>query len=346
MREGNLARGRRPFGMEPTAPSVPSWDGFAVPDLPVAAAAADFELLAGVVRDDYSLAGQDTETGWSALHYAAWPLGARSIWAGGRERDRREVLMELCDQSGPSDLDAKDERGRTALHLAAMSNNAAAIKVLCGEANASTACRDEDGNTPLLLAVRLQHVAAVSALVDQGADLCAPDTADGSTALMWACGEAAGRAEVVRALLRSHEVGLNQTQGDGCTALHIAVKQGTEEIVRLLIDAGADPQIVNHRWVGGTARRRRAAVPLLTPARLAAHHAGACGRRIKRACRQSVATFAARGREAVPAGGRRRRSAAPARNPWRRRRLLLRSGWRAGSECATTATCSGTVAPT
>jgi len=121
----------------------------------------------------------------------------------GKERDRLPVVQELCEQQTKTDVNARDHRGRTALHLAAMCNNSNAIRVLCSDSGADTESCDASGNTPLLLAVRLGNQAAVKALVTQGADLEVTDQ-EGSTPLMWAC-SANGAPEVVEELLKSHE---------------------------------------------------------------------------------------------------------------------------------------------
>jgi ankyrin repeat protein len=68
----------------------------------------------------------------------------------------------------------------------------------------------------------------------------------GSTPLHWAAGR--GDIEIVRMLI---DAGANVQSNIGYTPLHVAAEWGSVEIARMLIDAGADKTIINgdgRRW--------------------------------------------------------------------------------------------------
>jgi ankyrin repeat protein len=144
-------------------------------------------------------------------------------------------------------VDREGQGGWTPLHVAVAEGRAEVVRVLLG-AGADPAARTEDGRTPLHLALLLAP-ALVGVLRDAGAGLDAPSAAylDDVDALTGALGDgtppsgellswaAAGGAPAAARLLLDR----GATTDDG--ALHAAARHGRLELVRLLLDAGADP---------------------------------------------------------------------------------------------------------
>ncbi|KAI9648894.1 hypothetical protein NHQ30_001460 [Ciborinia camelliae] len=137
--------------------------------------------------------------------------------------------------------------GETALHIASRMGDVAMVRVLV-ENGARLEAEDGWGNTGLLSAARWGHPETIKYLLGQGADIYARD-AKGSTALLLACRHDCVAA--VRVLLASGaDVHARDYKGRG--ALHRAmagvnVIEGVdakvkEEIVRMLINAGAEPR--------------------------------------------------------------------------------------------------------
>ncbi|MFE7359009.1 ankyrin repeat domain-containing protein [Streptomyces sp. NPDC057543] len=162
-----------------------------------------------------------------------------------------------------------------ALLEAAARGDADAVRAAL-DGGATTDVRDERDRTPLLLAARGDHVAAAQALVAAGADPNAQDDrldspwlvtgVTGSVAMMRTLLPAdpalkvtnrfggislipaaeRGHVDYVRAVLRETDIDIDHVNRLGWTALLEAVILGDggrahEEIVELLITAGADP---------------------------------------------------------------------------------------------------------
>lgn len=112
------------------------------------------------------------------------------------------------------------------------------------------------GATPFLLAAKAVDTELMRLLVRLGADPLRPNE-DGTTPLMvaagvgiWAVGESPGTNEealaAVRLMLELGDVATT-VDANGDTALHGAVIRGSEPLVRLLLDLGADLEAVNQK---------------------------------------------------------------------------------------------------
>ena len=103
---------------------------------------------------------------------------------------------------------------------------------------------EEEGTTPLYYACYADHVKVVELLLARGADPTL-SSRDGTTPLMAA--SYAGRLDCVRSLM-SHDVAkatINAQSINGATALHYACLQNEEDVVGMLVDAGADLIVVD-----------------------------------------------------------------------------------------------------
>jgi len=130
---------------------------------------------------------------------------------------------------------------KSALHFAAELDNSWAISLLASK-GADLNIRDRRGDTPLHLAIRSGSMKAARALIEAGADLTLANS-EGLQPLMIAVINKTGQYLV--SLLISHDAGVNAADGNGDTAIHHAALAGNLQAVKLLVNAGADLSLVN-----------------------------------------------------------------------------------------------------
>jgi len=144
-------------------------------------------------------------------------------------------------------VEACDENGRTALHLAAMSGSRPCIDFLL-QRQASIDAPDANNCTPLHLASITGHQQCVSLLLSRQAQVNATDSilrpdSSGSTPLHLAAYN--GHHPCVELLLQ-RQADINARDNDGETPLDSAAIAGQLRCV-MLIDAGADTSVTNVR---------------------------------------------------------------------------------------------------
>lgn len=130
-----------------------------------------------------------------------------------------------------------EETGNTALHFAAASGKADALKLLI-QAGGNVNARNQKDRTVLMCAAAEGSSAALKALLAAGADVNAVSK-DGRTALMEAC--RANRPEMILPLVKAG-ASLEAKDAAGIPALVHAVLGKSPECVRLLLESGADPK--------------------------------------------------------------------------------------------------------
>ncbi|KAF4857780.1 Ankyrin repeat, PH and SEC7 domain containing protein secG [Colletotrichum siamense] len=130
----------------------------------------------------------------------------------------------------------RDNEGRTALHLAALSGMADVVEWLITQGGADKEARDRTKNRPLHLAAINGHEKIVGFLINKGAEKDVKDSS-GSTPLH--CAARNGHTHVL-ALLLKHGLGINDKNEGDSTALYHAAEGGHEEAVAFLIQQGAD----------------------------------------------------------------------------------------------------------
>jgi ankyrin repeat protein len=157
-------------------------------------------------------------------------------------------VIRLLDAG--ADIDAQGEGGRTAVMAATAGNHVDTVRALI-EREADVDIRDARLDNPFLYAGAEGLLDVLRLTIDAGAD---PSLTNrfGGTALIPASER--GHVEVVRELLEHSDVDVDHVNNLGWTALLEAIMLGDggprqQEVVRLLLDRGADPTIADRDGV-------------------------------------------------------------------------------------------------
>nr|WP_206067951.1 ankyrin repeat domain-containing protein [Nonomuraea sp. FMUSA5-5] len=148
-----------------------------------------------------------------------------------------------------ADVEARDDRRRTALLLAAAADHVEVAEVLV-EAGADPDAQDADRATPWLVTGVTGSVAMLRALLPAGPDLTVRNRY-GGVSLIPACER--GHVDYIREVLKTG-IDVNHVNDLGWTGLLEAVILGDggppyQEIVRLLVAAGADVDLADRDGV-------------------------------------------------------------------------------------------------
>lgn len=130
----------------------------------------------------------------------------------------------------------KDGHGNNYLHLAASSGEWKALNILMDIPESRKLLNEPNnyGATPLHCAAGNGHVQCVETLLAQGAMI--HKCHKGSTPFMFACSK--GHADCAEILFKAHPFQNDWTNDKGDTALHLAAKSGSPQIVGLALDLG------------------------------------------------------------------------------------------------------------
>ena len=150
-------------------------------------------------------------------------------------------LIDLLLESG-ADPNTADDHGVTPLERASENANAEVVERLLAR-GAEAAAKRVSGLTPLMTAARTGNIDVVRALVDRGAVVNARTHETNSTALMWAL--AAPHPEVVRLLLDSGADPEIATT-TGITPLMFAARNGDKAMGEVLLEAGINVNDTSH----------------------------------------------------------------------------------------------------
>jgi ankyrin repeat protein len=166
------------------------------------------------------------------------------------------VALEAAIASGAA-LDAQDERGRTAVMAATAARQTQAVRVLL-DAGADVDIRDDRLDNPFLYAGAEGLLDILRLANEAGADPAITNRF-GGIALIPAAER--GHVEVVRYLLAESDVDVDHVNNLGWTALLEAIilsdgGPAHQEIVRLLIEAGADVDLADGEGVTPLAHAR------------------------------------------------------------------------------------------
>ncbi|UKZ61196.1 uncharacterized protein TrAtP1_002466 [Trichoderma atroviride] len=179
----------------------------------------------------------------------------RSLIAHGVELKKEDHLGSLALRKAASaeSLDAvklllsediaiteADIDGRSTIHAVAIGGLVEMLKIISSQAGFDINARDREQKTALILAVQFDHVKLVRELCLKNADVTLADS-QGKTALQYAVSK---DIDITKVLL---EYNASSVAGDkkGQTALNLACKLGSLEIVEAMVNSLEDPTLLD-----------------------------------------------------------------------------------------------------
>ena len=151
--------------------------------------------------------------------------------------DRPQIVEKLLARG--FDPNTPNEKGVPGLLVAIQSESPKSALVLAKHPQTRVNDPNSLGETPLMLAAINNQLELAKVLIDRGADVNKP----GWTPLHYAATR--GHREMMRLLL-DHEAYIDSESANGTTPLMMAAYYASPLAVKLLLEEGADPVLVNH----------------------------------------------------------------------------------------------------
>jgi len=153
-------------------------------------------------------------------------------------------LLKRYDAKIWTGLERSDEKGSTALMIAALDGHESIVRLLIeAGGDVTDEIPDDNGWTALMCAAYDGHESIVRLLIEGGSDVMGRDD-NGWTVLMIAAQD--GHESTVRLLIEAGS-DVNAKNNSCYTALMIAAQNGHESTVRLLIEGGSDVNAKNNQ---------------------------------------------------------------------------------------------------
>ncbi|XP_055855577.1 tyrosine-protein kinase Shark [Episyrphus balteatus] len=180
--------------------------------------------------------------------------GTTNLLHRATKETNQTVVSELL-KCGYRNVDAKNQDGQTAVHLAALHSSEEILKLLLN-ANVNVNCMDSNGNTPLHYACRTKSASFVRTLIAAKANIQVRNITTGYVPLHDAA--ANGNLEAVKELIAAHAPHLPRTES-GEFPIDLAKEMNRTEVVEFLSNYKPPAaSTFKHQWYHGTLERQEA----------------------------------------------------------------------------------------
>lgn len=140
-------------------------------------------------------------------------------------------------------VNLRSKAGKTALHVAVAESCPAVLQRLLITPGINLYTRDCQGDSPLHIAVQKGDLGYMDLILQVMTTDCEARTSDLRKALFLACTRSDDMAHAVECLLSDSSISPNYLLPNGRTVLHYAAEMGHVETVKLLLEHGADPRM-------------------------------------------------------------------------------------------------------
>mmetsp|Transcript_27649 Transcript_27649/g.87653 ORF Transcript_27649/g.87653 Transcript_27649/m.87653 type:complete len:714 (-) Transcript_27649:107-2248(-) len=196
----------------------------------------------GIRRD--KLGGNEGRATTESVKSICWQHEAfrGTMWSAALlEMETIEIIDGLLQKG--SDVNARDEQGRTALHFAAYAGNLGGIEALLG-AGADVDALSDDLDSPLHYAAMCNQVNAMEALLEAGADVQLKNMDDRSPLFVSILSaEASNAALRILSLLKLQGADVNEVDTAGETGLHLCARAGYPHLIGVQSGLGANANV-------------------------------------------------------------------------------------------------------